>query len=210
MSYQTLHSSTGEKLENMNHVCKTLGLIGDPRVDQLHAMTHRIHQFINGDWRRMINADATGMDAMRFTTFSAGPGAMMFARVGYYIHNHPWEYRVASQTAEWRMIPKHVISSTQPDQTVYMTNVSYEMQCSNIFMNAWPMHARCYGDDSIYKHSIIQTMHPTDEYHAYCKADWERYHTLIKENRPGFEDIKDVPYPYSVADVFEFFRRITQ
>jgi len=171
-------------------------------------MTHRLGGMINGDWRRCITADATGMDAKRFTTFSAGPGACAFAKQWYYIFNHPWEVKVALANPDWNIIvPVHRLSDTQPDQTVYMTNVQYEMFAGTAIANILSGPNIVAGDESRYKYCLITTMHPTDKMLEYCKADWERYEDLITNHysENGYGSHAKVPYPYTMKDVDQWF-----
>jgi len=155
------------------------------------------------------------MDAQRFTTFSAGPGAYEFARQWHHLHTHPWEVYAAMKSDDWERMPRHERSPTQPDQPIYQVNVNYEMHCAIAFANCFrgvPDFWRCHTDkdDGAYKYSLIHSMHPTDSFIEYAKKDWDRYQDLIHDRNPGFKDAPRVEYPYTKEMVEKWFAKYSE
>merc|ERR1719476_655560 len=100
----TLHLTGGTKLENVNIIMKALGLLGDFEVDRMHKMTYVHGCFCEGDWRRTVFLDATGMNAANFTTFSTGIGTTGFVRTTMYMFDYPREWYKIEQQA-WEQLP---------------------------------------------------------------------------------------------------------
>merc|ERR1719362_2255585 len=91
-SKHTLHLSTGRKLKGVTVILKALGLLGDWAVDKLHNMKEIVGSFCDGDWRRVLMIDATGMNAANFTTFSTGIGTTDFVITNKFLHDFPREF----------------------------------------------------------------------------------------------------------------------
>merc|ERR1712151_690951 len=88
----TLHLTGGRKLQEVTIILKSLGLLGDYAVDRLHKMKQMVGSFCDGDWRRVILIDATGMNAANFATFSTGIGTKGFVTCFKYLHDYPKEF----------------------------------------------------------------------------------------------------------------------
>merc|ERR1719293_469231 len=107
MTSHTLHLTSGTKLNNVNNVIKALGLLGDYAVDRLHKMKHMAGNFCDGDWRRVLMIDATGMNAANFTTFSTAIGTTGFVRQNKFLHDHPKEYYKIQGMGLIEQLPTH-------------------------------------------------------------------------------------------------------
>lgn len=203
LTKHTLHLTSGQKLENITGLVKALGLMGDFRFDKLHKITHRLGDMVNGDFRRVIQIDATGMHAANFTTFALGIGVAGFVRQWQYIHSNPYEYyRAVEEFGLLQMLPVHKGSKTQPDQPIYVTNVQYEMSASIIFAGFFPQLQLFNEEDSPYKYGLVHTCHPIDKFLDECHADWDKYQKLFKEQGCTREYIK---YPYTKEIIQGFF-----
>ncbi|CAE8637758.1 unnamed protein product [Polarella glacialis] len=208
LTKHTLHLESGKKLENVTGIVKALGLIGDFRFDKLHKMTHRVGDMVNGDFRRVINIDATGMHATNFTTFALGIGVANFLRQWQYLHSNPHVYyRAVEEFGLLGMMPVHKGSKTQPDQPIYVTNIQYEMNASIIFGGFFPELGVFQEEDPAYKYSLVHTMHPIDKFLDECTADWDKYQKLFKDQGSTQEYIK---YPYNKDMLQGFFDEYSQ
>jgi hypothetical protein len=108
-----------------------------------------------------------------------------------------------------KIAPIHKISNTQPDQTVYMTNVAYEMAAGTLIGSFFPEQYAAFGDEDTMKYCLVHTMHPSDKYLEYVEKDWYRYQAMFKEFN-GCETQEEIPYPYKndqILEWFEWYRR---
>jgi len=198
LSKHTVHLDGGDKLEGVTGICKALGLIADVRVDKVHKMTCRIGSMINGDWRRVITADATGMHAANFTTFSLGIGVHGFTQQWHHLYNHPQEMYDALRNGLIEAMPVHTASKTQPDQPVHLCDVRYEMSASMISGSFFPMCGLLSQQDPLYKYILVHHLHPTDRVLKEAEEDWDWWQKKFKDQGT---DHAYIPYPYNKSQI---------
>lgn len=156
--------------------------------------------FCDGDWRRPVSIDATGLNAANFTTFSAGIGMAGLVRGLKYLHDHPKEYDKAVGAGFLKQLPINK-ADVDLDKPAYVVDVKHTMSASIIMESLIPKISLFSSTDSEYKYRMIHTAHPIDRFLQECIEDWDKYQDLFRKQ--GF-DHEYVPYPYTKAVIEDF------
>mmetsp|Transcript_62203 Transcript_62203/g.172214 ORF Transcript_62203/g.172214 Transcript_62203/m.172214 type:complete len:346 (+) Transcript_62203:2-1039(+) len=198
----TLHLTSGRKLENVKVILKSLGLLGDYEVDRFHKMKQMVGQYCDGDWRRVLMIDATGMNAANFTTFSTGINTKGFVFTHKFLHDHPKEYYRMVGEGYLQQLPVNK-AREQEDKPAYVVDVKFSMSAGIIMEAMCPQCAAQNASDPAYKYRMYHSAHPLGEYLEACRAEWDQYQAEWKERGCAAEY---VPYPYTREMVEGYFR----
>lgn len=201
MSKNTLHLSTGEKLEGITVVLKALGLLGDWSVDKLHNMKEMVGPFCGGDWRRCLMIDATGMNAANFTTFSTGIGTTDYTLTKKYLYDYPKEFYRMEAAGLMKMMPRHK-EEPEIEKPAYLTDVKFSMVGGILMDGMLPRLAPQKQWFPEYKYTMYHTSHNTDRVLEVAQFEWDKYQETWK-NRGIEHDY--VPYPYTKEIVTGWF-----
>jgi len=193
LSEQTLHLTSGRKLANVGVILKALGLLGDYHFDRMHKMKQVVGQFCDGDYRRPFNADATGMHAANFTTFSGGIGYKDFAAIYKHLLDFPKIFSKASDQGLLEALPVHK-SIPEEEKPAYAININHAMSSGMILGGMCPETVPLNSADEEYKHRMYHVSHPTRYFMEQCIADWDCYQAEWKRQGSTQEYI---PYPYT-------------
>jgi hypothetical protein len=203
-SRHTLHLSNGEKLEDVTVCMKALGLLGDWSVDRLHNMKEMRGAYCDGDWRRVLMIDATGMNAANFTTFSTGIGTTDFCLTNKFLYDFPQEcYRIESQGCV-KNLPSH---KEDPDleKPAYVTDVKYAMTSGIILDTMVPKIANMKLRNRVpaYKYTRYHKAHSVDRALEVATQEWDAYQATWKARGHQHEHVR---YPYTKEMMAEWFK----
>mmetsp|Transcript_124082 Transcript_124082/g.397063 ORF Transcript_124082/g.397063 Transcript_124082/m.397063 type:complete len:747 (+) Transcript_124082:89-2329(+) len=198
----TLHLTSGEKLEGVKVLLKSLGLLGDYEVDRLHKMKQMVGSYCDGDWRRVLMIDATGMNAANFTTFSTGIGTKGFVMSHKYLHDHPKEYYKMEKDGYLEQLPTNPANEKE-DKPAYVVDVRYSMSSAIIMETMCPRCGAANAGDPIYKHKMYHAAHPLDYFLEIASKEWDDYQATWKTQGCT---APYVPYPYTREMIEGYFK----
>eukprot|EP00408_Alexandrium_pacificum_P030891 CAMPEP_0171283498 /NCGR_PEP_ID=MMETSP0790-20130122/67466_1 /TAXON_ID=2925 /ORGANISM="Alexandrium catenella, Strain OF101" /LENGTH=694 /DNA_ID=CAMNT_0011752789 /DNA_START=33 /DNA_END=2117 /DNA_ORIENTATION=- len=202
----TVHLTKGRKLEGVTNIIKSLGLLGDFTTDRLHRMNKFVGTFCEGDWRRPLMIDATGMNAANFATFSTGIGTTGFVRNHKFLHDYPKEYYKIQGMGYLESLPVNK-ANLKDDKPCYVTNVDFSMNAGIVTEGMCPKLSQLSSSDPEYKHKMYHTAHPLNRFLQECKQSWDDYQEEWK--RQG-SDHEYVPYPYTREMIEGYFSEYSQ
>jgi len=202
LTRHTCHLVNGQKLEDVQCIVKSLGLIGDFEVDRLHKMKELIGNWCSGDFRRVIQIDPLGMNAANFTTFSTGIGTYGSVYTNKYLHDFPQEYGRMVGMGLLGQLPKQK-ADEKLDRPAYVTDVKFQMAAGIIVGSMCPKLAEKDAAQGPYKYELYHRAHPTKKFLEVCKQDWDQYQATWKAD--GWQH-EYVPYPYTYDMVADFFK----
>jgi len=194
-----LHTERGVKLEGVTVVIKCLGLIADFGADRLHKVREFVGPWPSGDFRRIISADALGMHAANFTTFSAGIAGYGESVKCKFLLDFPQEFQRLVSTGVVEMLPRSKATDTKP---AHQMDSQYAQTSAMIIEGNLPrLSQKMVGLDD-YMSAMYHAVNPTEKFFVECKASWDQY----QEDwwKMGFEH-EYVPYPYTEETVHEWF-----
>jgi len=194
----------GRELDDINIILKALGLLGDYTLDRFHRMKQVVGQFCDGDFRRIYEIDATGMNAANFATFSQ-LGGMGSIRTYKYLHDYPKEfYRVQEQLMA--QLPAHKANEKE-DKPCHVTDVKFAMTAGMTLEGLIPNLSKLGAFDGEYKHRLYHKTHPLDKFLEEAVQSWNDYQK--KWQSEGF-DHQYIPYPYTREMVHQFFENYSK
>mmetsp|Transcript_52871 Transcript_52871/g.133566 ORF Transcript_52871/g.133566 Transcript_52871/m.133566 type:complete len:689 (+) Transcript_52871:88-2154(+) len=202
----TLHLTNGRKLEDVKVILKSLGLLGDYEVDRLHKMKKMVGSYCDGDWRRVLMIDATGMNAANFTTFSTGIGTKGFVFSHKYLHDHPREYDRIAKEGYIQQLPVNEAREKE-DKPAYVTDVKYSMSAGIIMSGYCPAVDQDNQRDPIYKHRMYHAAHPVELTLETVKKEWDEYQAKWKAQGCTADY---VPYPYTREMIDGYFKEYSK
>jgi len=202
LTRHTLHLTGGRKLANVTVLNKSLGLLGDYAVDRLHGMQKMAGAFCEGDWRRVLMIDATGMNAANFTTFSTGIGTTGFVRMYKYFHDFPKEFYRLQGMGLMDQLPVNK-ANPKEDKPAYVTDVKMAMSASIIIESMCPKIGTLGASDPDYKYRMYHNCHPLQKTLDECTASWDAYQAEWKKNGSTHDY---VPYPYTKEMMEGYFQ----
>jgi len=201
LTRHTIHCTGGKKLEGVTGIIKSLGLLGEWATDKLHGMKEMTGMWADGDWRRMIAIDATGMNAANFSTFSLGIAAYGNTMTYKYLYDNPQEYYRMEKLGLIPMLPK-----SKPDQKLdkpaYVVDVKYTMSASMIMDSFCPHFGQKQTQGGMYKYMLYHKVHSVDKFLSEVIEDWDKYQKMLKEVQGC--DREYIKYPYSKEMIQEF------
>merc|ERR1712217_582671 len=100
-------------------------------IDRLHKMNKMVGNMCDGDWRRVLMIDATGMNAANFTTFSTGIGTTGFVRSMKYLHDFPKEFYKMQGMGIIDQLPVNK-ANPKEDKPAYVVDVKVAMSAGII------------------------------------------------------------------------------
>merc|ERR1719282_13368 len=201
----TLRMSGGRKLLNVTVLNKSLGLLGDYAVDRLHGMQKMVGSFCDGDWRRVLMIDATGMNAANFTTFSTGIGTTGFVRTNKYLHDFPREYNRMHGQGLIQQLPRHKAEDAL-EKPAYVTDVKFAMTGGIIIESMCPKISALKMGFSEYKYYMYHYCHSTDRTLEVTIGEWNTYQEKWKAQGRVHDY---VPYPYTKEMIANWFKEWT-
>jgi len=205
LSKHTIHLTSGEKLENVRVILKALGLLGDYQVDRLHKMKQIVGLFCDGDWRRPISLDWTGMSFSNITTLSHLGDIGLFRDIKY-LHDFPNEYYKIEKMGYIEQLPVHTAIESE-DKPAYVGDVKHSMSAGMTLSTFLPKLVEAGMFDGEYKHRMYHVTNPTDYTLKECIKAWDDYQE--KWHKEGFTQ-PYLPYPYSREMIDDYFSTYSQ
>jgi len=205
-SRHTLHLTSGRKLENVQVILKSLGLLGDYEVDRLHKMKQMVGSYCDGDWRRVLMIDATGMNAANFTTFSTGIGTKGFVFTHKYLHDHPREFYKMEKEGYLKQLPTNPAREKE-DKPAYVVDVKYSMSSGIIMESMCPQCGQDNQSDPVYKHRMYHAAHPVGLLLETAIKEWDEYQAIWKANGCTAPYVK---YPYTKDMIEGYFKEYSE
>jgi len=197
----TLHLESGRNLTDVHNIIKSLGLLGDYAVDRLHRMKQIVGAFCEGDWRRVLMIDATGMNAANFTTFSTGIASVGFVRTHKYLHDYPKEFYNIQDMGFLLQLPINKAKENE-DKPAYVVDVKFSMSAAMITEAMCPRISQLGTADPDYKYRMYHVVNPLDYFLDECRKSWDAYQEDWKQQGCKFDYI---PYPYTREIVEGYF-----
>jgi len=194
LSHRTIHLESGQKLE-VGILLKLFGFSGAWEVDRLVGCKEMEGNWVNGDFRRFLCAEAIGVNAQNFGGTSFSPGVRSWVEQSAYFFWYPKDFQAISQSG---MLPRHKAEQDK-DRPAFVIDARYANTTGMLVGGMCPGLAEASAATTFLKSRKQLECHPMRAFVDECRSEWDDYARKWKANgAPGL--IPEYPYTYEVVE----------